>query len=128
MDFKDGSWQGFYGTDAEITLTFDSVIEIKGVELNFYQYINSWIFLPEGVKIYYSKNGKRWKLYEKDTNTFKDKNKTRGKSILGIQYTNEKKTNAKYLRVSIKNIKKVPDWHEAAGSDAWIFMDEIIVR
>jgi len=128
LDFKDGSWQGFYGTDAEITLTFDSVIEIKGVELNFYQYINSWIFLPEGVKIYYSKNGKRWKLYEKDTNTFKDKNKTRGKSILGIQYTNEKKTNAKYLRVSIKNIKKVPDWHEAAGSDAWIFMDEIIVR
>ncbi|MBL4709403.1 MAG: hypothetical protein JKY48_13280 [Flavobacteriales bacterium] len=36
--------------------------------------------------------------------------------------------NLKSLRIKIKNIGKVPDWHEAAGSDAWIFIDEIQVK
>ena len=32
------------------------------------------------------------------------------------------------LKIIIKNFGKVPDWHEAAGSDTWIFMDEIQVN
>ncbi|MFT5149485.1 MAG: hypothetical protein ACI86P_002175, partial [Flavobacteriales bacterium] len=34
----------------------------------------------------------------------------------------------KDLRIRVINQGKVPDWHEAAGSDAWIFIDEIIVK
>ncbi|MBT4970615.1 MAG: hypothetical protein HOM80_16540, partial [Bacteroidetes bacterium] len=38
------------------------------------------------------------------------------------------KIEARYIRLKATNIKKLPDWHEAAGSDAWLFVDEIIVR
>ena len=38
------------------------------------------------------------------------------------------KNNYRYVKINAKNIKKVPDWHEAAGSDAWIFVDEIIIE
>ena len=34
----------------------------------------------------------------------------------------------RYLRVEAKNYGSLPDWHEAAGSEAWLFVDEIIVR
>ena len=35
---------------------------------------------------------------------------------------------AKYLKVSAKSVGKLPQEHPAAGSDAWIFADEIIVN
>ena len=38
------------------------------------------------------------------------------------------KNNYRYVKINAKNIKTVPDWHEAAGSDAWIFVDEIIIE
>lgn len=34
----------------------------------------------------------------------------------------------RYIRFKANNIEKMPSWHDAAGSDAWIFIDEIIVR
>ena len=35
---------------------------------------------------------------------------------------------ARYIKVVLKNIKKLPSWHEGAGADAWIFVDEIMVQ
>ena len=37
-------------------------------------------------------------------------------------------TNAKYIKVSAKTVGKLPQEHPAAGSDAWIFVDEIIIH
>jgi hexosaminidase len=37
-------------------------------------------------------------------------------------------TKAKYLKVSAKTVGKLPQEHPAAGSDAWIFIDEIIIH
>jgi hypothetical protein len=34
---------------------------------------------------------------------------------------------AKYIRVFAKNYGKIPSWHEGAGEDAFIFIDEIFV-
>ncbi len=31
-------------------------------------------------------------------------------------------------KIKIESIGKVPDWHEAAGQDSWLFIDEIILR
>ena len=40
----------------------------------------------------------------------------------------DKQITARYLRVSAKNTGKLPQEHPAAGSDAWIFVDEIIIE
>ena len=37
-------------------------------------------------------------------------------------------TKAKYLKVIAKTVGKLPKEHPAAGSDAWIFIDEIIIN
>ena len=55
--------------------------------------------------------------------------KKRGKFIETISIKNIGKVlNLKSIRVSVKNQGIVPDWHEAAGADAWIFMDEIQIH
>jgi len=30
------------------------------------------------------------------------------------------------LKVIVENIKKLPQWHPAAGEDSWLFVDEIL--
>ena len=37
-------------------------------------------------------------------------------------------TTARYIRVKAYNLGKIPAWHPGAGSDAFIFVDEIIIE
>ena len=34
---------------------------------------------------------------------------------------------ARYIRVKANTIGPAPKWHEAAGEQAWVFVDEIMV-
>ena len=34
----------------------------------------------------------------------------------------------KYIKVKIDNIGKLPEWHDYAGENAWIMIDEITIK
>jgi hypothetical protein len=51
----------------------------------------------------------------------------RGKFINSLSF-DSLKTDAKYLKIIAKNHGKLPSWHEAAGAESWLFIDEIIVE
>lgn len=125
-DFRDGNWQGFYGDDVEVILELRHTSKISDVWLNFFQYNNAWIFLPTEIEIYTSIDGEIWtkQAFEK----IKDKSKTRGQFIESVNLLIYPEVEAKHLKIKAKNLGTVPDWHEAAGSKAWIFIDEIIVQ
>ena len=125
LDFRDGNWQGFWGEDLEILLKFDHLQSIESLECNFYQYNNSWIFMPTQVVYSGSKDGKTFE--EIAVITSKTAPEKRGKKIEKFEVKFEPKT-FQYIKVVAKNIGKVPNWHEAAGADAWLFIDEIQVR
>ncbi len=125
LDFRDGNWQGFLGDDLEVIVDLGETKEIKWVQSNFFQYNNSWIFLPVEVVYQVSFDGKKFV----DLGMAKpDKPaEERGKFISRF-IVDTKPVQARYVKLRAKNIKTVPPWHEAAGSRAWLFMDEIIVR
>ena len=132
LDFRDGNWQGFWGNDAEILLDLGEIdlmnekSKISEIEINFYQYNNSWIFFPSKVEFFISQDGKHFENIPTMANENIDPEK-RGKHIETFR-TGFERSHIRYIKVKATNIGKVPDWHEAAGSDAWIFMDEIIVK
>jgi len=102
--------------------------DISQLITNYYQYNNSWIFLPKSIHVETSLDKILW-----DKNNFLKVNpiqnpKSRKKEIAEIRIKAKNKFKARYLKIIIKNFGKVPDWHEAAGSDTWIFMDEIQVN
>lgn len=129
LDFRDGNWQGFFGKDVEVILDLGRPTrDISQLITNYYQYNNSWIFLPKSIHIETSLDKILW-----DKNNFPKVNpiqnpKSRKKEITEIKIKAKNKFKARYLKIIIKNFGKVPDWHEAAGSDTWIFMDEIQVN
>lgn len=124
LNFRDGQWQGFAGRDVEITLRLDSLSLVDSVAANFYHYNNAWIFIPQEIQIEYSADGKRWKNYGRKKPQFEAS--LRGQHIETICV--QRPVAARYIKLKIKSQKRVPDWHEAAGSEAWVFIDEIIVR
>ena len=126
-DFRDGNWQGFWGNDVKVKLSFEDVPKSKEIRVNSYQYNNSWIFIPTQVEILYSIDGITWNPFGPSVKSNVDPKK-RGKFIHEFIISTTEEVEFKYLKVSAKNLGKVPDWHEAAGSDAWIFIDEIQVK
>lgn len=123
LNFRDGQWQGFAGVDASFTIQLDSLQAIDSIATNFYHYNNAWIFVPKKVQVEYSEDGKRWRLFgEAKPNLAPE---TRGRHIERMLLKHPCK--ARFLRLKVKSQGKVPAWHEAAGSEAWIFIDEIEV-
>lgn len=125
LDFRDGAWQGFWGDDAICTLNLKTPQSIESVSINFYQYVNSWILIPKSIQVKVSVDGEEWLPFGSAYSTSLDDQ--RGKFIESIKVENEP-MEAQYVRVKVKNYGKLPDWHEAAGMEAWIFMDEIVVQ
>ncbi len=125
LDFKDGQWQGFSGKNLDVIISLDSITNIDKISMNFYQYINSWIIVPSYISILSSKDSLHWEVI-KSVDSIGEIRK-RGKFINSLSF-DSLKTNAKYLKIFAKNHGKLPSWHEAAGAESWLFIDEIIVE
>ena len=126
LDFRDGNWQGYQLND--IVATFDlrkQEKEYSRVSVGFYQYNNSWIFLPTELSIEVSNDGKEYICISKIKNEVSPKKRGQFTHQLTADFN---KQEINYLRVTAKNIGQCPDWHEASGSNAWLFVDEIILR
>ncbi|MCB0479554.1 MAG: family 20 glycosylhydrolase, partial [Crocinitomicaceae bacterium] len=126
IDFKDGNWQGFWGEPIDVELDLREVKEFNSVFMRFNQYQNSWIFRPKAMKIEISEDGENWNNFlEKEFGEEKPYNKKMIWNDVGTNFLIQK---AQYIRIHVENYGKVPDWHEAAGQDCWLFLDEIIVK
>jgi len=124
-NFRDGYYQGFSGTDMEVIIDLGQNTTFSNIETTFFQYYLSWIVLPTSVSYAISDDGENFT----DLASLKHNIPLmrEGKFKHTFSFKNEN-TKAKYLKVSAKTVGKLPQEHPAAGSDAWIFVDEIIIN
>ncbi|MCD4731573.1 MAG: chitobiase/beta-hexosaminidase C-terminal domain-containing protein [Bacteroidales bacterium] len=125
MDFKDGRWQGFQGDDMEIVIDFEKTTNIFSVTVNCLQVVNSWIIFPKEIEVYTSDNGRNFTQISVLENEFPLKKK---EDIIHSFKTQFKTVKTKYLKVVAKNYGALPEWHNGAGEESWIFVDEIVVE
>lgn len=127
LNFRDGRWMGFSGVDADVTLDLSKEQELSSLSFHYYLYPDAWIMQPKQVSVYASINGENWVQIGKE-DQFVSTDTGSDKAVCTTQIELKTDSQYRYLRVVIKNFGKLPDNHAAAGSDAWIFVDEIIVR
>ena len=126
LDFRDGDWQGFWDTKIDLTIDLEREIPFDSLNVHFYQYINSWIFSPIEISFNVSNDSINWTnlgIVKNEENISK-----RGKLIEKISINNSTKKPYRYINLVATPLKVIPDWHEAAGNSAWLFIDEIVVR
>ena len=126
IDFHDGLWQGWEGTDADVTIDLRDVQPVSEIEVGSLQVMRSWILLPRAVSISLSDDGKSWRLAAElghevpQQRDVPELHAFHAKLLPG--------TRARFIRVHAANAGPLPAWHPGAGGKAWIFLDEVVVR
>lgn len=123
--FRDGRWQGFSGHDAVLVIDLGTEKSVRSVSLNAHQYNNAWIFLPEEVLFF---GGTDTTAFTALGNVKPQADPAQRGQFNENLSTSFAPVSLRFIKVQAKNIGVVPQWHEAAGSEAWLFLDEIVVE
>jgi hypothetical protein len=123
MSYIDRKWVGYRANDMEVILDLGKPVPLHRISMRFVSSPKLWIFLPAAIEVSASNSGDQFvpaataecaepkEIYTVQTYTF---------PLRDVE--------ARYVKVKAKNIGKLPDWHGSAGSDAYMFVDEIFVE
>lgn len=131
MDGKKGiagnwgeGWLGFYGKDAEFTIELSQATDIHHLFIGCGICPNDWVLIPRGIQVSVSTDGQTFTdavrasfpVYKYDVMEIRRRDDARATiDVKGV----------KYIKVKIDNVGKLPEWHDYAGENAWIMIDEI---
>ena len=124
-NWRKGNWQGFQSQDFEAVVDLKMQRKISEISSRYLQDSRSWILMPTEVDYYLSSNNKDFFKIATVENTLDPKiteNTVREFKAAIVP------TEARYLKIVAKNFGKLPEWHQGFGGDAFIFVDEIMVK
>ena len=125
-NWRKGDWQGYQSQDFEAIIDLQSEKLVSDFNARFLQDSRSWILMPTKVDYYTSNDNVNFTLVGTISNTI-DPKKTDNK-IYDFQIKAGTEISAKYIKVKAYNFGKLPEWHQGAGGDAFIFIDEITIK
>ncbi len=125
-NWRKGDWQGYQSQDFEAVVDLQVVKEVAEVSARFLQDQRSWILMPTRVEYYISEDNVNFTYFGSVANALDPK--IEENSILNFTSKETKGKKARYVKVIAKNFGKLPEWHQGAGGDAFIFVDEITIK
>ena len=123
--FMDGRWQGYKKNDMVAVIDLGELMQIQEIRSGFLQRQGSWIFFPRQVIYEVSRDGQTYKDVARLDN---DISPRRSDTLVREFSARFGPMDARYIRVTARHIGRCPDWHYAAGGEAWLFVDEIVVE
>ena len=125
LDFRDGNWLGFNGSDVELELVLDKPQEINTLIVSNLVDTGSWIFPPKQIELWLGDGqGNFLKIASKAVDEARE-GMPGGQQFIQLQIGT---VMGRLLKVVVRNQGKIPDWHPGAGTPAWLFIDEIVVK
>ena len=129
MDFRDGCWQATHGEDMGVRLSLNEELQVDSLSMQFYLYHDAWIFVPDSVRFQWSLDGENWKGDWSIQTEWNGADAFVQNEIQGvIRLAVPVNSRAKYIRFEALNPGPCPLWHDAASSDSWLFLDELVVH
>jgi predicted alpha-1,2-mannosidase len=125
-NWRKGDWQGYQSQDFEAVVDLKEVKNISEISARFLQDQRSWILMPTKVEYYISDDNVNFTYFGSVNNTLDPK--LEENTILNFTSNENKEKKARYVKVIAKNFGKLPEWHQGSGGDAFIFVDEILVK
>ena len=125
-NWRKGDWQGYQGQDFEAVVDMQEVKAINNLSATFLQDSRSWILMPIQVDYYVSNDNVNFALAGSVSNDI-DPKETENK-IKDFSLQTSKEIKARYVKVIAKKFGILPEWHQGFGGEAYIFIDEIIIK
>lgn len=124
-NFKTNEWLGFSGGNLEATIEFAEKTSFQKITTSFLSDQNAWIFLPKEIEILISADGRNFHSITKKEVKMTQENSSSELHFSEINFENQQ---AKFVKILIKNISSIPEWHAGKGTPPWLFIDEIIIE
>lgn len=123
--FKCHEWVAWSATPVDVTIDMAQTEPYGSVTVGVISDKPSYIFHPAHLAVAVSEDGEEFvevasQEYEQEGEYTPD--------MLGEYTLSFPQTTARYLKVTITPVSVLPEWHYAAGRQARVFVDEIIVR
>ena len=125
VDWRKGNWQGYQKTDMDMVIDLQKQISISAVSIGLLQDTKAWIVIPRQIIIEVSDDNKNFKQVYAGNNFLPIEDLKAQLKNVEAGFT---PVMARYVRVKAIQYGKLPAWHEGAGGDTHIFVDEIVVK
>ena len=125
-NWRKGDWQGYQSQDFEAVVDLQEAKDITEISSRFLQDQRSWILMPTKVEYYISEDHMNFTYFGSVANTLDPK--IEENQIQNFTFSGTIGKKVRYVKVIAKNFGKLPEWHQGAGGDAFIFVDEITIK
>jgi hypothetical protein len=125
-NWRKGDWQGYQSQDFEATIDLQQPKTITQISARFLQDMRSWILMPTKVDYFISEDNVHFSLFRTVDNSLDPQSEQT--TILNFTGTQFPGMTARYVKVVAHNFGVLPPWHQGAGGDAFIFIDEITIK
>ncbi len=125
VNWRMGNWQGYQKTDMDVRIDLKKISTVSAVTAGFLQDTRSWIVLPKEVVISVSADGVQFKNVAVIAPTIPVQDLVPQVWNLEAKFDKEQ---ARFIRIEAKQFGELPSWHEGAGGDTHIFIDEVNIK
>jgi len=124
-NWRKGNWQGFQGNDAVFILDLGKQQRVNAISIGFLQDTRAWIIMPKSLIVQASSDGKNFSTIYKGENFLPIKNLE--PQIMRFDLPIDP-TITRYIKFTALQYGQMPDWHEGAGGNSHIFIDEVKIN
>lgn len=123
--FNSGNWAGWYREPVTLVVDMEQTEPYSSVSVGMLSENGSHIFFPSRMVVSASEDGKEYTVLSENEYEINPKGSPDCIKDFEAQFP---ETSSRYIKIYLEPLNAMPQWHEAAGHPAFIFMDEIIVR
>lgn len=136
-NWRTGGWQGYQDTDFTAIVDLLKPTDVHEIGGGFCQDVRSWIVYPTYIECYVARkaSGKDgwpvdsdFQYVGKVNNTISVEDTESRLQDLVCKVAAGAGDGIRYVKLFAKNFGPLPDWHPGAGGEAFIFIDEILIK
>jgi len=113
----------YNGDDCEATIDMGNEQSFSTVIIHSFHQKSSWIWWPLSMEVLLSADGKNFSTAGL-TDDFKESKSGNGTMSVVLP----KASNARFIKIVVKNRGDIPEGEAGAGNKAWLFVDEIEIK
>jgi hexosaminidase len=121
--YGDGEWLGWSGADLDATIDLLETKPVSSVSFRFFSGVGQWIWLPRSVEVQVSKDGTAYRT----VGTWDRFDHATISKVVSVSVP-VAVPEARFVRAIVRRYGAIPIGSPGAGHEAWLFVDEIMVR
>ena len=123
-NIQDSAWLGFQGYPMELLCDFNQPVHISAVRLSCLVHTAPHVFPPVRIEVWGGEQADKMHLIGY-VNIQKPAKPVRASFAYYSCKTEARPVSA--IRILVKSLVRLPDWHDAKGQPGWLFVDEILI-